>query len=1229
MLLSSDPGTAADLSTPDSAEPDLSQEPAVFERITTIYRFDNDGRGVREVTATIRIQNQGGVQAFGQLLYPYASANEHFELTSLRVLHPDGSITQGPRAVQELPAPVTAQFPLYSDLHFLHVTAPALKPGDRLEYTVRAEVHMPQAPGHFWLDHDFSVLVPALIEEIELDAPAGRELAKHVVGVEEATVREREGRVIYRWHRTREASGETEETPSVQASTFTSWDEVAGWYWELQHDRLQTTPAMGRKVRELTAALDDETAKVRALYRHVSQEYRYLSLSFGLGRIQPHHASEVFESGYGDCKDKHTLLAALLSEIGVEARPVLISSTEDLVEAVPSPGQFDHLITAIPRRVLTETNDRETASEDWLWLDSTPAVAPFGYLLEPIRDRKALVIAGDARGDVVTTPTSLPFPVEDLVEFRGELSPLGRLSGRISEHLTGDAAVLLGTALLMSTEDDRQEMIRRLATMQDLDGEVDQASHSDPLEIDTPLEVTFELNEPNAWELDGSSRRLTLPQSDIHLPRAPERSTEEEPEPLETGGPYRTVYRFEIELPEGFSATPPIPVSLERSFASYKSTYSIDGSTVRAERIIDIELAEIPPEDHSAWAAFRRAVDSDVDQFFNLRVSGELDVAALSDVEELFSAGKAARKENQYDEAIRLLERVTELDPSHAEAWFELGRAFGGKETWAEAEAAFRRAGELDPFHESAFEYLAWSLEHQDRDDEAIAAYRRQLEVNPLDHYSNDNLGELLVESERYEEAIEYLLRADSIEPDDADTLTQLFVAYIFSGQADRAQAIKTRLLTARPSARRLSSAAAAARKTDHGALAVELYEAAVEEDPEAAWAWAWLGRLYTDSGELETAVAALERAAELEPDEPDHIHFLGMLHFWMADFERAIEYLEPALELEPDDQQIRQSLAVAYTKTGRSDELQGIFDVGEDAEKVEIVGSEAMGFAMRGSMELIASRSDFERASAAFAQGSDEKAVEILDRILARSEHPALASAVALMLAESKTDLTRAEQLAVEAEAAVLQSFGDLDLDTQRDEVGARISLLEQVWTARSWVHFMKLELEEAAQYLRPVVWLSPRVELATHLGQIQEQLGRTQEAKTSYALAMLAGSASTAANNRLDALIGYQAIQPFVNDVAARRRDAMTIRFRPEARGGGEATLRMLVDGNGEVVDLSVTDGDADINPTREMLAGKRFELRFPPGKVERWMWWAQLRCSPYAPECKITLDVPKLDR
>ena len=170
----------------------------------------------------------------------------------------------------------------------------------------------------------------------------------------------RDARKIYLWKHANlssapievsaEKKGAEAENPpaTVELSSFASWNDVARWYAALEKNRSTATPEIRAKVLELTSHATTTSAKIQALYDYVSKNIRYVSLPFGLGRYQSHTVAEVLANQYGDSKDKHTLLAAMLAVIGVHAEAALIPSAHKLDVQIPSPTQFDHLITAIP-----------------------------------------------------------------------------------------------------------------------------------------------------------------------------------------------------------------------------------------------------------------------------------------------------------------------------------------------------------------------------------------------------------------------------------------------------------------------------------------------------------------------------------------------------------------------------------------------------------------------------------------------------------------------------------------------------------------------------------------------------------------------------------------------------------------------------------------------------------------------------------------------------------------
>src|SRR5262249_59935242 len=141
--------------TAEQKQPDYSQEAYVLEQVKTSYRFEKDGTGQREQSMRVKVQSDAGVESFGQLVFPYSSANEKLDIEQVSVHKPDGSVvTAQASAVQDLTAPISREAPVYTDLRQKHVTVPGLRPGDSLEYLVIWPITTPLAPNHFCFEHE-------------------------------------------------------------------------------------------------------------------------------------------------------------------------------------------------------------------------------------------------------------------------------------------------------------------------------------------------------------------------------------------------------------------------------------------------------------------------------------------------------------------------------------------------------------------------------------------------------------------------------------------------------------------------------------------------------------------------------------------------------------------------------------------------------------------------------------------------------------------------------------------------------------------------------------------------------------------------------------------------------------------------------------------------------------------------------------------------------------------
>ena len=459
---------------------DYSQEAFVIEKLQTQFRFEKDGTGQREVRLRAKVQSEAGVQGFGQLIFPYSSGNERLEIENVSVHKPDGTVvTAAASDVQDLTAPISREAPIYTDLRQKHVTVPGLRPGDVLEYHVIWHLQTPLALNHFWFDHDFlrkNLIV--LDEQLEVNIPRDSVVKLKVEKGLDPTIKEQDGRRIYHWKhanlkredkedkeeaakKKREDDDDDPKPPQIQMTTFQSWSEVGQWYATLANERTTPDDKIRAKVEEQLKGLTTDKEKIEALYGYVARNFRYVSLSLGQGRYQPHAAADVFANQYGDCKDKHTLLASMLKAAGLRAYPALMNSSRKIDPDVPSPAQFDHVISAIP--LGTET----------LWMDTTAEVAPFRLLSRGLRNKQALLIPDASPASLVTTPADPPFAASELVEVDGQVNDLGKLSGHSHLTLRGDTELMFRVMFRRTPKNEWKQLGQYLSFLGGVRGEVD------------------------------------------------------------------------------------------------------------------------------------------------------------------------------------------------------------------------------------------------------------------------------------------------------------------------------------------------------------------------------------------------------------------------------------------------------------------------------------------------------------------------------------------------------------------------------------------------------------------------------------------------------------------------------------------------------------------------------------------------------------------------------------
>jgi len=788
-------------SVPSSDASDYSKEAFVIESLFSSVSFENDGTGRRENSVRVRVQSEAGVRGWGQLRFGYNASNESLEISSVHVLKPDGSaVTAGPDAIQDL-APLVQQIaPVYTDYHEKHVTVPSLRPGDTLEFKTVTVVNKPFAPGQFWMQYDFNHTSIVLDERLQVSIPSTRSVKLKTKTGMDPTTSEEGGHRIYRWtssHRVREDETDKagkdktkkkkkpEELPAVQLTTFGSWEEVGQWYAGLEKDRRAPSREIRTQADALTKGLGSDLEKAEALYDYVAKNFRYVSLSLGLARYQPTAATDVLHNQYGDCKDKNALLASLLEAEHLHASSVLINSIRKLDPDVPSPSQFNHVITLLP------------LGNDKIWMDTTTEVAPFRLISANLRKKKALVIPPDSSPHLEETPNEPGIQDTDSTQIAGKVSDDGKLEAKVDWTMRGDLELSMRMLFRRIPSAQWQKSVEALN--KDIGGEISSLKVTDPSNTHEPFSISYEVSKANFLDWQKKKVEFKLPLSvfrplaigadvgeDDETPK--DESTDEN---FKLGPPSHRTYSLRLEFASRYAPRTPVAITLDRDYANYQSTYKLENSTLTAQRELTIRISELAPSRADDYRAFRNGVLADAAQPLSIESTTATTKVAPSGMStgELVKSGNEARNNGNYTLAIDLLNHAVESDPKSKLAWNDLGLAYFDSRQDDLAANAYHKQLEINPYDQYAYNNLGRICLRQRKYDEAEKWFLKQIEVTPLDKYAHHNLGITYVEWHKYEQAIPELERAASILPNNADPQVRLGEAYLNLDRDDQAMA--------------------------------------------------------------------------------------------------------------------------------------------------------------------------------------------------------------------------------------------------------------------------------------------------------------------------------------------------------------------------------------------------------------------------------------------------------
>jgi hypothetical protein len=561
-----------------------------------VERMLPSAQTVLHVQQIFYIANEHGAREYSTRSIQYYLDSQRLSILHARVYKADGRVVQaldaGERSVSDEKAK------LYYDTQSHTVRFPSLQKGDVIDLEYRISPKSARNPygDYFGSLIAFQNQVPQLLHRYVMIAPSSRDLNIVQERMPAMQVTMGNGKTIYSWEMRDipplddEPRGPTltEVAPYVNISTFRNWNQLGRWYADMIRPQFALNSKLKQALKEMTRNTYTDLDKIHAIDEFVLRNTRYEAMEFGIYRYKPYPVSQVYARRFGDCKDKASLMVALMRAEGIDAELALIR-TQKLGQVSPGATNlsiFDHAIVYVPKYDL--------------WLDGTAQYAGFKEL--PLDDQGAMALTVNLNGQAKLRRIPITSPMDNYTRrvVRAEVQPDGKI-------------VFSGTALTRGEDAPglRKEFVspeRQRDTLRANLAQVYPTVQIDTVHVKGANDLQHDVDVKFSGSLDQFAGAKTLSLVPSWLPHryvdslAPLQSRTQE---LELPAPWTTQEELHFTLPPGasFEKVPP-DWSDETPFGSASVHYQREGGELVVATSVQFRKLRIAPIEYAAFRQF-------------------------------------------------------------------------------------------------------------------------------------------------------------------------------------------------------------------------------------------------------------------------------------------------------------------------------------------------------------------------------------------------------------------------------------------------------------------------------------------------------------------------------------------------------------------------------------------------------------------------------------------------
>ncbi|WP_103931177.1 DUF3857 domain-containing transglutaminase family protein [Bryocella elongata] len=593
----------------------------------TTYTVGSNGQAVEHVRRVVKILRPQG-REYG---YPIVYFDKDSKVLSMHVWSIDAAGHEYSLKDSEI---IEIGHPgeggeLYDDAKMKVADPPGRDPGGIIAYEYEEREH-PYVAEANWVFQDE---LPRLNQQFTLILPAGYSYNTTWANHAKLDAADLEGKG-YRWGMTNVAGIDLEDVPlSPSAASLSgrmtvhysgpglaqpqdgTWQGVGLWYEGLSRDRMQPNADITAKAQALVAGKTDFYDQAEVLGEFVQKQIRYFVIEMGIGGDQPHFASDIYKGRYGDCKDKATLLGAMLSSVGLHSDIVLVDSQRGTVNPENPSRWGNHAIAAIEVPAGYQSPKLHSlvttkAGKRYLIFDPTWSDTPFGQIEDNLQGSYGLIVEGKA-SELVQIPVVDPNfnTIRRTATFA--LATDGTLKGQVVDRRFGDIASTRRRELASSDGHKQQQYMDRTVSHDLAAASLTDLKFENVDALDKDLTTSFQLTAAHFATATGP---LLMVRPRVFGDYAPNADRKARTVPIDMGTAMQATDSFDIELPEGYAVDElPDPIQQDFGFASYESKTVLNGRVLHYTRTYTVRQVEVPAEKYGEVQKLASVIASDED----------------------------------------------------------------------------------------------------------------------------------------------------------------------------------------------------------------------------------------------------------------------------------------------------------------------------------------------------------------------------------------------------------------------------------------------------------------------------------------------------------------------------------------------------------------------------------------------------------------------------------------